>query len=120
MENGDVFVSSVSGALVTRMPTLRTGRPAWIGASRVEGKLVWDEKEIVRIPADEFASYRKTYQRALDNGELKQRTEAEYEAHHKEREAKADADAKKAKAEAEKKAKEAAKAAKAEAPTKES
>lgn len=80
-----IYVSAKAGALVSRMASVPSGRPVWIGCRRVDGKLVWDEDEVLLIPADEYRGHRRTYDRHLRNGELVLRTEADFHARELER-----------------------------------
>lgn len=73
-----LFVSSVEGAPVTRF-----GTRTIIGATRstlAPTVLVFDTEQIVAIPHDEYRRYRREYDRALDNGSLKRRAVADWEA----------------------------------------
>lgn len=89
-----IYVSAKAGALVSRMASVPSGRPVWIGCRRVDGKLAWDEDEIVLIPADEYRGHRRTYDRHLRNGELVARTKADFGASQKRLADAAEADAK--------------------------
>ena len=81
-----LFVSSVEGHAVTRYGTTRYARgiPSpglLIGAERdprEPTKITWFPNVIVHIPENEVASYSREYARAIREGALKKRTEAEY------------------------------------------
>lgn len=78
--SGFQYVSSVEGHLVTRFPSLRASTAQYIGASRKDKKITWDTSIIVAISDDEWKKFRREYRRAVDDGALKVRTEAEYKA----------------------------------------
>jgi len=97
------YFSSVEGHIVTRFISLRSPVAQYIGAKRIGKKITWNTKEVVAIPLQEFTKYRREFRRALRDGSLKERTEAEFKVWQAERtkedeEAKAKAD--KAKADA--------------------
>lgn len=83
-----LYVSSVEGHLVTRFGTTQRigGVPSpglLIGAERDRTdptKVVWDESKIVHIPEAEASAYAREYARAIREGALHKRTEAEFEA----------------------------------------
>lgn len=109
-----IFVSAKAGALVSRMASVPSGRPVWIGCRREDGKLVWDEEAVVFIPADEYRGHRRTYDRHLRLGELVERTPADFAAYEKGIADKARAEAEKVAADKAKAEAEAKKAAAAE------
>lgn len=97
----DLFVSAVTDHLCSRMGTVASGRPVWIGCKRVDGKLVWDESEVVRISAREYREHRRTYDGAIRRGELTRRTEKDFKAWTEKLEQQSERDAANAKAKAE-------------------
>lgn len=80
MQTEFVFVSSVQGKLVTRFPSLRQPVAQYIGATRKGKEIVWNPEAVVAIPMQEWNRYRREYKRALEQGSLKRRTEAEHKA----------------------------------------
>jgi hypothetical protein len=70
------YFSAVAGRVVQRY-----GSTIFIGAARAPGGWQWDEDQIVAIPDREFARYAKEYIRAVRDGALKERTEAQYLEH---------------------------------------
>lgn len=80
MEQEFVFVSSVKGKLVTRFPSLRQPVAQYIGATRKGKEIVWNPEAVVAIPLQEWNKYRREYRRALEQGSLKKRTEADHKA----------------------------------------
>ena len=108
----DLYVSSVKGAAVTRYSTMVAGKRAGllIGAERDTKnpkQLSWNTELVVKIPAQEYAEFRKEYDKALRAKCLVPRTEQEYQAQQEalEEAAKKDAEERaKAKGEAEKQA----------------
>ena len=94
----DLYVSSVKGAAVTRYSTMVPGKRAGllIGAERDSEnpkRLTWDTELIVKIPAQEYAQFRKEYDKALHAKCLMKRSEQEYSAQQKQFEEKAKQDA---------------------------
>jgi hypothetical protein len=81
-----LFVSSVAGHAVTRFGSGKTinGIPfpgLLIGAERDlkdPTKITWNEDAIVHIPEAEASEFHREYRRAIRDGALKERTEAEY------------------------------------------
>lgn len=72
-----LFVSSVEGRLVTRY-----GTRTFIGAERRASdprQLEWHTDQVIAIPHDEFRKYRREYLRALREGSLVVRTDAEWQ-----------------------------------------
>jgi len=57
---------------------LRASTAQYIGATRKDKKITWDTNAIVAISEDEWKKFRREYRRAVDDGALKVRTEAEY------------------------------------------
>jgi hypothetical protein len=73
-----LFVSSVAG-----MPVTRFGTRTLIGAARrhLEPTIVdYTPELIVPLPADEYARYRREYNRALANGSLRRRSAEDWRA----------------------------------------
>jgi hypothetical protein len=116
-----LFVRSVEGRLVPRF-----GGTGWIGArvhpvteeqrlAGVKRAIEWDTERVVPVTEVAYRIFRREYDKALRNGNLKKATESEFSRWletQKAREAKRDAEREKAKAEREK----AAKKAEADAP----
>jgi hypothetical protein len=81
-----LFVSSVPGHVVTRFGSTRVvnGVPSpglLIGAERDPrnpSEVTWFPDQIVCIPEPEATAYRREYARAVRDGSLRLRTEAEY------------------------------------------
>ncbi len=75
-----LYVTAVEGRLVTRFGA--RGR-SYIGATRDGAdptKITWDTASIVPIPEDEYARFRREYEReCAAGGGLRKRTKAEYE-----------------------------------------
>lgn len=72
-----LFVSCVEGSLVTRY-----GTGTFIGAERRADdprQVDFHPDQVIAIPDDEFRKYRREYLRALREGSLRQRTEAEWQ-----------------------------------------
>lgn len=84
--SGFQYVSSVEGHLVTRFPSLRSPTAQYIGATRKDKKITWDTNAIIAISDDEWKKFRREYRRAVEDGALTARTEAEYKAFIKTRE----------------------------------
>jgi hypothetical protein len=80
MSQGDgIFVSSVEGHLVTRL-----GTNTLIGASRdprAPDRVTWELDAIIAIPGPEYIAHKREYDRALREGGLRKRTEAEFAAY---------------------------------------
>lgn len=78
-----LFVSCVTDKPVTRFSTTPAAKTI-IGAMRLEGRLVYDEKIIVALTRAEATIFEREYARAINDGYLKKRTKAEWEAWRKE------------------------------------
>ncbi|HXJ75596.1 MAG TPA: hypothetical protein VNM37_22260 [Candidatus Dormibacteraeota bacterium] len=77
MEPFDLFVSCVEGYPVTRY-----GSRTFIGARRDPAKpneIIWSPDQVVAIPRSEYTRHRREYDRAVKDGELRLRTEADWE-----------------------------------------
>lgn len=71
-----IFVSCVDGQPVTRF-----GTGTLIGASRTKEAptlVSYDPTAVVGIPHAEYGQHRRAYDRALSNGSLRERTDADY------------------------------------------
>jgi hypothetical protein len=75
-----LFVSSVEGKPVTRLP-VRGGRApgGLIGARREGGKYVYDTAAVVGLTRAEVREHRSYYERVIAEGSLRRRTQEEWE-----------------------------------------
>jgi hypothetical protein len=80
----DLYVSSVNGHAVARFGSGSERVPnLLIGASRDPLKpteIAWNEDAVVRIPEAEATRYAREYGEAIEDGALKKRTKAEWDA----------------------------------------
>lgn len=90
-QDGALYVSAVEGHHVTRY-----GTPTLIGCEidlAHPGNIRWNEQAIVRIPELEYLTYKREYDRLVEDGALVKQSAEDYEAFLELRDDKIEADA---------------------------
>lgn len=76
-----LFVSCVAGKPVARLPLPGArGAGVTIGARREGRALVYNEREVIALSAEEVRVHGRVYERAIREGNLIRRTEEEWQA----------------------------------------